>query len=75
MAVPAALRQAATDRPFKWLVTLMCKLPDGSIARTEIETKNAVILRELDDAVREYREMLLLENPGHVDDGFRARIL
>ena len=53
----------------------MCKLPDGAIASTEIETKNAIILREIDDAVREYRRELLEENPDYIDDGFRARIL
>ncbi len=62
-------------QPWKWKVTLMLRMPDKSIIKTEIELKSGIALKAIDSELKRYRDEMLTDNPNYEAIGWRAVII
>jgi len=74
ITLPRATYSAILAKAWKWDITLIARMADGTLYQSEISTATPVHLQDLDDLLYDARTALLLEHPGYVAFGFRAAI-
>lgn len=62
--------------PWFWLVRLMVKMPNQDVNEIEVKLlSHPLKLMQFDEALMEYKNRILEENPNYIDFGWEAEII